>query len=271
MDKATLIQDIQKKRLIFTVTTGRSGTAYLTNVFTYMKGVHAFHEPAPEYVDVLRSVQADSALAHRFLLNKKLPFIAEDSAEIYVETSHLICKGFLEPLLEIGIIPDLVIHRRPMRDISLSLLKMGTIPGRTEKALRFYLSPNDPDVLSIRNCDLLQDYQLCYWYCLEIERRARKYKILFQEHGAKVVETTLQGLKTEKGIKQLQEELNLRFHFPGWLTRFRFMRNSQFKINESKITKKKVYVPDNLDELEREVIQRIDQKELEKWLPELAS
>lgn len=269
MDREVLIREIRKKRLIFTVTTGRSGTAYLTNVFNYMKGVHAYHEPDPQYVKVLRQVQADPDYAYRFWLAEKLPEIAGDSAGIYVETSHLTCKGFIEPLLELGIVPDLVIHRRPMRDISLSLLKMGTIPGRTDKGLQFYLSPDDPNVLPVHNWQTLTDYQLCYWYCLEIERRARKYTSLYEKNGGRIVETTLEGLKTCEGLDHLLSALNLSLRFPAWFTRFRFLRNGQFRINESKITKKKVAVPSDLLQLEEEVHQRIDDKEMKRWLPEL--
>jgi hypothetical protein len=254
---ADLLARVRKKRLIFTVTTGRSGTAYLTAVFSYMKDVQALHEPHPEYVEVLRTAQIDRHVADRFVIEKKLPAIASISKPIYVETSHLICKGFLESFLNIGIVPDLVIHRRPPRDISLSLLKMGTIPGRNEKALRFYLQPTDPGVLPLPDWQALTDYQLCYWYCLEIERRAQEYISLFKKKGARVIETTLSGLKTPKGFDELMTELDLKLKFPALLHRMRFMRNSRFKVNESSITKKAVNIPENLDELESQVQQRV--------------
>lgn len=250
---SVLLDQIRKKRLIFTVTTGRSGTAYLTAVFSYMRNVTALHEPAPEYVDVLREAQASRHVAEKFIIERKLPAILGVKNPIYVETSHLICKGFLEIFLDLGLVPDLVIHRRPMRQISLSLLKMGTIPGRTEKALRFYLHPSDPGVLPLPHWEELSDYQLCYWYCLEIERRAQKYAALFRSRGARVVETTLTGLKTSQGLDEILNGLDLRLKIPAFLYRLRFLRNSKFKVNESMITKKAVKVPENLDEQEAQV------------------
>lgn len=252
---SALLEQIRHKRLIFTVTTGRSGTAYLTAVFGYLKNVDAFHEPKPEYVEVLRESQSCKATADKFVAEKKLPAIADSPSSVYVETSHLVCKGFLESFLDIGIVPDLVVHRRPMRDISLSLLKMGTIPGRTEKALRFYLQPADPNVLSLPGWEGLTDYQLCYWYCLEIERRAKEYSTLIRRKGGRVVETTLAGLKTEQGLDDLLAGLDLQLKFPALLHRLRFKRNAQFKVNESRITKKKVLIPENLDVLEAKVIE----------------
>lgn len=249
-----VLEEVRKKRLIFTVTTGRSGTAYLTAVFNYIRDVVALHEPRPEYVEVLREAQSDTELAKRFVLEKKIPAIAQVEGNIYVETSHLACKGFLEIFLEVGLVPDLVVHRRPARDISLSLLKMGTVPGRKEKALRFYLQPSDPGVLRLPDWHTLTDYQLCYWYCMEIERRAQFYSSMFKEKGARVVETTLAGLKTTQGLTELMETLDLRLKFPAFLHRLRFIRNSRFKVNESRVKKKNVAVPENLDEQEAQVM-----------------
>jgi hypothetical protein len=252
-----LLQQIRSKRLIFTVTTGRSGTAYLTAVLSYMKNVTAVHEPAPEYVEVLREVQANKKAAADFVIGQKLPVIAQENSPIYVETSHLICKGFLESFLDLGLLPDLIIHRRPMREVSLSLLQMGTIPGRTEKALRFYLHPTDPGVLALPGWQKLTDYQLCYWYCLEIERRALHYSALFHNKGARVVETTLPGLKTLQGLDHILADLDLQLRFPAFLHRLRFQRNSRFKVNESQVTKKVVAIPGNLDEQEAEVSEMV--------------
>jgi hypothetical protein len=261
MQNKQLIEKVKNKRLIFTVTTGRSGTAYLASILGYAKKVHNCHEPAPEYSMVLREAQNDPQIAVQFLLERKLPAIAEGSKSIYIETSHLVCKGFLEPILEFGLKPDLIIHRRPPRDVSLSLYNMGTIPGRSDKGLRFYLSPDDPGVLKLRGSQRLSDYQLCYWYCLEIERRAQVYKKMFEERGARVAETTLGGLKTIDKFENLLFDLDLSLTFPSWLTKLRFKRNTSVKVNESKETKKNREHPIDLDALEEEVVSLLEHTE----------
>lgn len=263
--RAATCQAISEKRLIFTVTTGRSGTAYLSTLFGYVRNTHTFHEPAPEFVNVLRQVQDDSGTARDFLVNEKLPVVASDCASVYVETSHLVCKGFLEPLLSIGIVPDLIIHRRAPRDVAKSMFKMGTIPGRSDKGLKFYLSPADPDVMKLNDWQNLTDYQLCYWYCIEIERRARRYKKLFSKHGARIAETTLLGLKTIEGFDKLLVDLDLTLCFPAWFTRLRFKRNTMVKVNESRETKKDIHLPKNIDVLERQVMQSLDQEVYQRW------
>lgn len=271
MEPHKIIGRIRRKRLIFTVTTGRSGTAYLASIFGFARGVYTVHEPEPEFVKVLRTVQNNSNLARQFLIEEKLPAILRVPEDIYIETSHLTCKGFLEPLLEMGIIPDLIIYRRDPRNVALSMFKMGTIPGRSDKGLKFYLSPEDPETLSMDDWQDLHDYQLCYWYCLEIEKRARYYQPLFQDHGARIAETTLSDMKTFPGLKSCFSDLDLKLKFPSWLTRLRFLRITGVKVNESKETKKEVSVPVNLAELEQEVVTRIDAHEMEKWFPEMDS
>lgn len=264
-----IVKRVREKRLIFTVTTGRSGTAYLASIFGFAKGVCTLHEPEPEFAEVLRRIQTDPDRARRFWIDKKLPAIAKNPAGIYIETSHLACKGFLEPLVELGVIPDLIIHRRKARDVALSMYKMGTIPGRSDKGLKFYLSPSDSGVIRVSDWKSLKDYQLCYWYCLEIERRASHYRKFFFEQGARVTETTLSGLKSFAGLKNCFSELDLKMKRPAWLTKLRFLRSASVKVNESKETKKDVGIPGNIDKLERDVVNRIGSCESPKWLADI--
>jgi hypothetical protein len=249
--ESSLARKLRNKRIIFTVTTGRSGTAYLTTLFGYVRGVAAFHEPEPEFRHVLRRVQQEPQVAKDFLAQEKLPAIAASGNGIYVETSHLFCKGFLEPTLEIGIVPELIIHSRPHRQVAASLYRMGTIPGRTPKAMQFYLSPEDPGVLPLENWQRLHDYQLCYWYCLEIERRSEQYREMYRRIGGRVVRTTLDELKTTRGYLKMLRELEIRR--PSLFNLLRHKRNSRFRINESLMKKRPVKLPADLQALEEEV------------------
>ena len=68
MKDIEIIESIKKKKLVLTVTTGRSGTAYLSTILGFVKGACALHEPAPEFVEVLRSAQHDQNMARQFLV-----------------------------------------------------------------------------------------------------------------------------------------------------------------------------------------------------------
>jgi len=244
-------EDIKKKQLVFTVATGRCGTAFLAEILRLVPGAASYHEPKPEYAEILRGAQEAPERARDFLVEKKLPAISQDDSSIYIETSHLFCKGFLEPLLDLGIVPAIIWMRRGHREVASSMFRGGTIPGRTEKGLCFYLSPEDPGVLLCENWKSLNDYQLCYWYCLEIERRALQYRSLFKENGWYWGETSISGITKVEGFRQLLLDLNLpKMSWYSWL---RYLNNRRRKVNPTSILKQKVALPNHLDDLENEV------------------
>jgi hypothetical protein len=194
---------IDGKRLILTVSTGRNGTAYLSNLVQGLPGICCLHEPDPQFYTVMREAQTDPGVAERFLTELKLPAIRQYREPVYFETSHLACKGFLEPLMTHGLNPDLVILRRDPVQVATSLFLLGTVPARTPLGLLFLLSPDDPGVLRLDGWQGLHDWALCYWYCLEIERRARVYKERLKTLGGRLLETSVAILKTDWGLRQL--------------------------------------------------------------------
>lgn len=163
-----------EKTLVFTVTPGRSGTKYLATLLA-IPGIAAHHEPSPDFVSVLRRAQQNPEVAFAFWRDAKLPFIASLDAPIYVETSHLFCKGFFEPAILLGLEPRLIFLRRPPSEVAWSLVERATVPVRSPYGCLYLLDPRDPNVMSLPGWERMSDYQLCFWYALEIERRQLKY------------------------------------------------------------------------------------------------
>jgi hypothetical protein len=243
---------LNNKRLIFTISSGRSGTAYLANVLSYVPNVSSHHEPKPSFSKVMRSVQQNKETAYEFWIKKKLPSIAKDPSSIYIETTHMFCKGFIEPLLDLDIIPDLILLTRPYRRVALSFCRFGSIPGRTAQGLKYLLSPTDPDVLLLPNWQNLDDYQLCYWYCLEIARRSHKYSNLFTDLGARVVRVSLDEISTVSGFKKLLLGLNLQKpDGPKWAE---YLEMKENRINTRSHLNRPARIPDDLDSAEKEVL-----------------
>lgn len=204
------------KRMIFCVTTGRSGTGYLARLMAHSPGVTSRHEPDPSFVTCMSEAIRSRDAARRFWLEKKLPAIESVQAEVYCETSHLFCKGFVEALLQLGVTPNLVILRRNPRQVARSLTALGTVPC-TEAGRKWLLSPDDPGVLMVRGWKQFTPYQLCYWYTLEIERRAQLYGRLVSESGGRVVEVTLDELQAFRGVIRLFKGLEVHLpRFRGW-------------------------------------------------------
>ena len=197
------------KRLIFAITTGRSGTEYLARVLALFAGVRARHEPRPRFSSCFRAVQAVPSIAREFWVAEKLPAIARETRPIYAETSHLACKGFLESLVELGGRPDLVHLRRDPRAVARSLWSLRSIPGRSLRGVRYYLGPQDRVHLSFAPTREPNDYQLAYWYCLEIEARAAHYRRAFEPLGVRVHAVDLESIRTAEGIETLGRALDL--------------------------------------------------------------
>lgn len=189
-----LIEQIKQKQLILTVTAGRTGTAYLHNLFKLFPQVDSVHEDEPSYVHAMRRVQTQPVEAIAFLTRFKFPVIAACKSSTYAETSHLFCKGFLEPMIGLGIYPDLLLLRRNPRSIALSLLQRNTIPGRTSTGTDYLLCPSDPNTLPLPLWAGLTDYQLCFWYALEIECRQQRYGHYMTQLGTKVCDVTANEL-----------------------------------------------------------------------------
>ena len=245
------------KRLLFTVSTGRCGTQHLAFCLSLFRCVSAHHEPRPKFSEAMRAVQAQPDAAGEFWLRRKLPRIARSRKPIYAETSHVASKGFLESLIELGYRPDVIhLHRDP-RPVALSLWRLDTVPGRTLRGLKYYLGPDDPGVLPLRwpQGNEPHDYQLCFWYCLEIARRARALEDRCDAEGLRFHRVAVDELASLAGVLELGRTLQL--GPPRALAAFDLRMRSRRHRNERR-TKKldRNLSPTALDELEQEVRER---------------
>jgi len=241
-----------EKRLIFTVTSGRSGSHFLTRLLNYLPRMDVFHEEMTHsYHTVLRENQSNPEVGMAFLREKKLPFIESCKFPVFAETSHLICKGFLEHFLELELIPDLILLSRERRKIATSLYRLGTIPGRQEKALQFYLMPTDREVVSTEDWQSWTDYQLCYWHVLEIERRQRAYGELFSKMGARVHACDLDELTLVDGYKKMIKEMVL--PGPGLVNWLKFLRSKRKRAGDFTKSKSQRSLPKDIDSQEAKI------------------
>ncbi len=210
MADTSIVEHVKRtKSLVFTVTPGRSGTKYLTVLLGGVPGVSAYHEPQPDFATYMRAAQTKSETAYAFWLYAKLPFIAAAPGAIYAETSHLFCKGFLEPALLLGLRPGLIILRRAASQVAWSLLERQTVPARSDFGKKYLLSPEDPGVMPLPGWQAMTDYQLCFWYALEIERRQIRYAEYARRLEMPVVEVLQRDLGKPQVFKRMLEALGL--------------------------------------------------------------
>lgn len=208
-DREALLAAIRRKHLVFTVTAGRTGTTYVTRLGELLPDTVSLHEPEPSCVHFLRQAQRQPEVATRFLLEYKLPFIAEVPAARYFETSHLLGKGFLEPLLDLGLRPSVLLLRRAPRAIARSLLTRRTVPARGKLGYKYLVHPGDPGVLPLPGWRTYTDYQLCFWYALEMERRQHEYGKRLVACGCPLADATAEELHDPQRFIAVFESLGL--------------------------------------------------------------
>ncbi|WP_147126232.1 hypothetical protein [Shimia ponticola] len=177
------VDEFNAKRVVLTVTAGRTGTDSLNHLFRHLPDTHASHEPNPNHRFILARVQHDPVLAARFFWYLQAPSIVSRAGSHVVESSHLFCKGFFEPCIAAGFRPALVMLQRDTRTTALSHQRKHAVPGRTGAGHRYLIAPTDRPYLKVDAPESLTDYQLCYWYCLEIELRQKLYSEIASELG----------------------------------------------------------------------------------------
>lgn len=203
------ISQFNDRGAVFTVTAGRTGTDTLRHILKSVPGVDSFHEPQPQYRFIMKRAVRNTAFARDFFLYVKVPAILNMTTKTYAETSHLFCKAFLEPALAVGVRPALVFLKRDLRETALSLLSKSAIPSRTKEGRQYLIAPDDEVYVKLDKFDELSDYQLCYWYCMEIAHRQMIYLKVAEEYGLKICEIETGELSDPKKISDLLGQLQL--------------------------------------------------------------
>lgn len=123
----------RKTGYLFCISTGRSGSNYLTEIFKHVSGCQSFHEPKPIGNGKLmnRYLQGDVESMRR-LTQEKVEVIkeAKRNYQLYAETNHCFIKGFgwfiPQHLPEDNI--GVIILKREKYKIAQSLLRTGCSP-----------------------------------------------------------------------------------------------------------------------------------------------
>jgi hypothetical protein len=205
------------KKLIFTLSSGRSGTKHLARILGTLPGVGAHHEPVPNFVEEMQTAQANFGIAQKFLEEKKLPQLSLVKEGTFAEISHMWCKGLLRAWLlrEDLPVPDVVVLDRNLRSVALSILRLGTTPERTLAGRQWYIGPSAQSaILKVKDWQKWSDYQLCYWYALEVEARKATLGNWVKSRSGRVCRININELGKWKGVQRLVSELKL--PKPSW-------------------------------------------------------
>jgi hypothetical protein len=211
------------KHFVFTMTTGRSGTKYLSQLLHQnlpdaechheITGWGRFGVDTPDISHMTLFNSQGNVEKVRTFWESKLQRIAAKPRAYYVETSHVLMKaGLVEnlaPLTAQGTVHFIALERDPYATI-VSFRNRCDFWDKANWWL-WYLDPEYPRNL-VPSQDLFAQgiNGLCLWYILEIRARAARYEsLLVREPRILIHHFRLEDLRGADGAARLLRELGL--------------------------------------------------------------
>lgn len=151
-------------------------------MFSAVKNVYSEHEGEPGFHTVRLS---STRIKNKFVKDKISQYESTGMQNI-VHTGHMMGLGFLEKIASSVQINDCIVAQRPWREIATSMFLLDWIPYKQKFIVPWYSGPNETGVLSYDGYEKAHPYQLCYWWCLESDRRIKEQITMLQNKGVNI-------------------------------------------------------------------------------------
>ena len=203
------------EKVVFTATTGRSGTKALAGFLSTIPDCTALHEPYPIMCGtVLRAASyCDSALANKVYWHIKSINIlrAAVGSRYYVEANHSFVKTFIQQAMADFGKRLAVIHLvRPPIDVAMSIFRLQDYPG-TDVGNAWWLDYRAPtNLIQIaelldRDAEFSHPFYKALWYWHEIEMRIYAWRTKMP--SLKVVRFETRWLNSKEKLMELLDNL----------------------------------------------------------------
>ncbi len=198
---------------VFTVSSGRTGTAYLAECFRVNAPAGWQVEHEGPLLGGFGGFRPDISHMHAYNCNECREHLREfwkrkfaDLPEHYVETSHINCKAGLIEHLDLLDGPVALVHlRRNIRDVFLSIAARGGMLTKSDMWM-WHLDPDYPANLTDKNVFAEGMLGNIAWYLLEMEARARRLKGLCR---AEWLTVSLEDIARPEGLAALLERFGI--------------------------------------------------------------
>lgn len=230
------------KSLIFTATTGRSGSVYLENLINE-NAINAFAEHEPHIIDPdlssywfyknsekelynlsLKKLQRlkkgeNFFILQKYLINKipskyrkiirkRIPLLP--TKEIYVEVDNLFLKSFGSTLYKLFPSMKLIHLTRDPLEVARSIQIRKSYPNKEKP---YYLWPEwkkNELILKSKLLNKLNTFQLALWYWFEMELRYSKF--IENNNIKKIYEVDIKDLNNPKRVKEMFDFFNITYN-----------------------------------------------------------
>ena len=211
------------KRFIFTITTGRSGTNFLAELFaSNLQNAQVYHEQrahgdwglnCPDVSHLTTFNQVNNSTHVRAFWQRKFARIKALNAPYFAETSHVLAKAGLvenlDLLADCGVVHLLYI-KRDIADTVISLTHRADFSTKGNMWL-WYLDPNYPN--AIVNPEPFIGFGqigLGIWYVIEMRVRAEYYRLLLADRTNILFhDVDMEKVTSTEGAAKLLSELGI--------------------------------------------------------------
>lgn len=208
----------KKRKLIFSVSSGRAGSEYLKEVIGSAENVRSFHEPKPSMSGVpLRDVMMAPMENSYNSRKKKTDALIEDLSHytpsaIYAETNHMFIKTFYDVIMEelSDCNVSVVVLRRSLPKVLKSFVKMGYFTDKNEAwPMWMHQVPSSNTVLKpLKKFSEMDQYDRSIAYLLDVEMRAQEFIRIYGDR-CNVVEIDLNNIQSISDVKDFFAKLDL--------------------------------------------------------------
>jgi hypothetical protein len=202
-------------RLLFCISSGRSGSGYLAKLLNTSIEVVGFHEPEPfmngKYLQMVNTSTFSQTFKKRRIkckfIEKELDNLSQN--KVYCETSHMFIKTFFDVVLDRFNNVEVIILRRDIAKILKSFIELGYFSEINSAWPDWMSSPNSKTAAlqCIDSDQMLDQYDLCIAYLIDIEARTVRFQNDFPDVQTHAV--TLESLNEYNMVEALFRDLRI--------------------------------------------------------------
>lgn len=206
-------ENVKNRRLIFTISPGRSGSEYLATLLNTAANIHALHEPLPRmngrFLEMAMNKPPAASFVKRRIkllgINRTLSRL--NSETIYAETSHMFIKSFHDVILEYYENVEVIVLRRPLHKVLKSFIELGFFTDINPISARWMHNPGSTNSRAeiLKPLEEMDQFEKCIAYLLDIESMAQAF--VTNHPDIKTHNTTLDTLTKIEGAKRLFHDL----------------------------------------------------------------
>lgn len=201
--------------LIFSISSGRAGSEYLSTLLETGRDVIAEHEAIPQMhgeplMRCMHEPLEDSYASRRIKADAIAATLrANPSARAYAETNHMFIKTFHDVVLrEFAAHPLFVVHlRRPLVNVLHSFVRMGYFTDRNRAWPAWMHEPDVPNALTPLPPGPHDSIDRAIGYLLDIEARGQRFARQFPQ--VKTIEACLTDLQERPQVEGLFVQLGI--------------------------------------------------------------